>query len=59
MTDSLETAAKADVTAEVASLKSRILALESEAAGYIKAHVVYFYVVIALVVGAVAGHIFR
>lgn len=59
MTDTIETAVKTDVTAEVASLKSRMLALESEAAGYVKVHLVYFIGAICLVVGAVAGHVFR
>lgn len=59
MPDAIETAVKTDVTTEVASLKSRMLALESEAAGYVKVHLVYFIGAICLIVGAVAGHVFR
>lgn len=59
MSDPIATAVQTDVHAEVTSLKSRMLALESEAAGYVKVHLVYFIGAICLVVGAVAGHVFR
>jgi hypothetical protein len=54
-TKTAETAVKTDIT----SLKSRMSALESEAAGYVRAHVVYFVGGICLIVGIVAGHVFR
>lgn len=66
MADSIETAIKTDITSDIAALKSevattksRMLALESEAAGYVKVHIVWFAVAISLIVGAVAGHVFR
>ena len=59
MTDPIETAVKTDLTTEVASLKSRMLALESEAAGYVHAHVVWFVGALCLIVGIVGGHFIR
>jgi hypothetical protein len=50
---------KAAVATETASLEARVKALEAEAAGYVKAHVVYFVGAICLIVGAVAGHLIR
>jgi hypothetical protein len=64
MSDAIETAVKDDATAaqaavahEVTNLRARMLALESEAAGYVKAHVVYFMSAICLIVGAVGGYV--
>ncbi len=45
------------VAAEVKSLKSRMLALEAEGAGYVKAHMVYLMSAICLVVGAIGGYV--
>lgn len=62
MTETIETAVKTDVVtteSKLKSLESRMLALESEAAGYVRAHMVYFLVGIAFVVGGVLGHIVR
>jgi hypothetical protein len=53
----IETAVKTDLQSELASLKSRMLALESEAAGYVRVHLVYFVGAICLIVGAVAGYV--
>jgi hypothetical protein len=54
-----ETEVKAAASAEVASLKSRITALEAKGEGYVKAHVVYFVGALCLVVGVIAGHVFK
>jgi hypothetical protein len=59
MTDPIATEVKTDVTGEILSLKSRMLALESEAAGYVHAHWVYLVGAVCLVIGVIGGHIFK
>ncbi len=54
------TEVKAAATAdEVASIETRLKALEAKAEGYVKAHVVYFVGAICLIIGLVAGHVFK
>jgi hypothetical protein len=53
------TEVKAAAAAEVSSVEKRLQALEAKAEGYVKVHVVYFVGAICLIVGIVAGHVFK
>jgi hypothetical protein len=66
MADAIETAVATTAKADVKSLENRVTAaesrlkdLEAEAAGWVRGHVVYFVGAVCLVLGAVAGHVFR
>jgi ElaB/YqjD/DUF883 family membrane-anchored ribosome-binding protein len=60
-TDATEAMAgvKAEISKLDGSLEARVKALEAEAGGYVKAHVVYFVGAICLIVGVVAGHLIK
>lgn len=44
---------------ETLSLEARIKALEAEASGYVRAHVLYFGIGIGFIAGAILGHLVK